>query len=155
MTESVAKKIQERIGSSKCTLNDVRETSPLDLGAYKFLILGIPTWGIGEVQDDWADFMTGLEEMDLSGRTAALFGLGDQESYPDSFADALGTLYDALQKTGCQILGSWPATGYEFEESAALRGKRFAGLVLDEENQSELTDLRIDDWLGRILGLTS
>lgn len=155
MTESVARKIQDRIGSGKCTLNDVRETSPLELEAYKFMILGIPTWGIGEVQEDWADFMSGLGGMDLSGRKAALFGLGDQESYPDSFADALGTLYDALHKTGCEILGNWPATGYQFEESAALRGKRFAGLVLDEENQPELTDLRIDEWLGRIPGLIS
>jgi flavodoxin I len=81
----------------------------------------------------------------------ALFGLGDQESYPGTFADALGKLRDSLKHTGCEFIGGWPATGYEFRDSEAIREGMFTGLVLDEENQPELSELRIDEWLKKIL----
>ena len=85
-----------------------------------------------------------------------MFGLGDQESYPDSFADALGILYDSMLPSGCEIIGSFPPEGYRFTESAALRGGMFAGLVLDEENQSHLTEQRLTRWLEAIVpGLLS
>ena len=143
-------RIYQRLDKEKITIRDIAESSPSDLLEYKYLIFGIPTWGIGELQDDWIDFLPGLENLDLSGKTVALFGLGDQESYPDTFADALGALYESLQTTGCRITGSWCTLGYEFLESAALREGMFAGLVIDEENQSQLTDLRLDSWLKEI-----
>lgn len=135
----------------RAELNDVEQCSPKDLQAYEFLILGIPTWGIGEVQEDWKDLMTMMSDLNLSGRKVALFGLGDQESYPGTFADALGRLYEVLLKTGCSFTGSWPVAGYAYEGSTAVKGGRFVGLVLDEENQPEKTDERIDKWLRDIL----
>ena len=143
-------RIYMQLGKGNSNIRDVADSRPKDVLSYDKLIFGVPTWGIGELQDDWAVFLPGLEDLDLSGKSAALFGLGDQESYPDTFADALGTLYDALTKTGCEITGSWCTMGYEFIESAAVRNGEFAGLVLDEENQSQLTDLRIKDWLSKI-----
>jgi flavodoxin I len=92
-----------------------------------------------------------LSGLNLDGRKVALFGLGDQESYPGTFADALGILYEALLKTGCSFTGSWPDAGYAFEGSTAVKGGRFVGLVIDEENQPEKTDQRIDKWLNDIL----
>ena len=50
------------------------------------LILGTSTWGAGEVQDDWYDGIKVIKNADLSGKTVALFGCGDSESYPDTFA---------------------------------------------------------------------
>jgi len=143
-------RIYVHLGKESSNIRDVADSRPKDVLSYDKLIFGVPTWGIGELQDDWAVFLPGLEEMDLSGKSVALFGLGDQESYPDTFADALGTLYDALLMTGCEITGSWCTLGYEFIESTAVRNGEFAGLVLDEENQSQLTDLRIKDWLSKI-----
>ncbi|HEC44642.1 MAG TPA: flavodoxin [Bacteroides sp.] len=150
-TETVAMKIFEWIGKDKSSVKDVADSRAGDLLYFDLLILGIPTWGIGEMQDDWAVFLAGLEDMDLTGKKVAIFGLGDQESYPDTFSDALGTLYDSLSETGCEIIGSWSTLGYEFVESGALRDGMFAGLVLDEENQQQLTDLRINDWLKTII----
>ncbi len=150
-TENVALRIRQRLGEGNAGIKDIAESTAGDLLTYGSLILGIPTWGIGELQDDWSDFLPGLGGLDLSGKKVALFGLGDQESYPDSFASALGTLYDSLLPTGCEIIGRFPVKGYEFMESAAVRGGMFAGLVLDEENQSHLTDLRIDRWLHGII----
>jgi flavodoxin I len=150
-TESVALKIHELLGEGRAGIYDIVECSPHDLLSFKMLILGIPTWGIGELQEDWAGFLPGLEKLELSGRKVALFGLGDQESYPDTFADALGALYDSLCDTGCEIIGSWPAEGYHFMGSAALRNESFVGLILDEDNQKDLTKQRIKEWLGRII----
>lgn len=118
---------------------------------YEFLILGIPTWGIGKTQEDWEKLIPLLGALDLSGKKVALFGLGDQESYPGTFADALGRLYEELLQTGCSFTGSWPVAGYAYEGSTAVKGGRFVGLVLDEDNQPELTDQRIDKWLKDIL----
>ncbi len=150
-TESVALRIYERLGKERSNVQDIAESAPEDLLPYKLLILGIPTWGIGKLQDDWADFLPGLKELDLSGRKVALFGLGDLESYPETFADALGTLHESLLSTGCEIIGSCSANSYDFIESAAVRNGKFAGLVLDEKNQPELTDQRIQGWLHKII----
>jgi flavodoxin I len=150
-TEAVALRICEKLEMAKADVRDISESSPTDLLQYRLLILGVPTWGIGELQEDWQDFLPVLENLELSGRKAALFGLGDQESYPDTFADALGKVYDSLCLTGCEIVGRWPVTGYMFSHSAAIRDGMFAGLVLDEENQGELTERRLDEWLGKII----
>jgi flavodoxin I len=153
-TAAIASRIQEKMGSDKADLWDVEKSSPEELLGYEVLILGIPTWGIGKVQEDWEHFMSRLEDFDLSGKKVALFGLGDQESYPETFADALGKLYEVLQKTGCSFTGSWPVAGYSFEGSAAVKGGRFVGLVLDEENQPDLTNERLDKWLKDIFTST-
>jgi len=143
--------IYEKIGVDRAELKDVEQSSTKDLQAYEFLILGIPTWGIGEAQEDWKDLMMMMADLNLSGRRVALFGLGDQESYPGTFADALGRLYEVLQKTGCSFTGSWPTAGYAYEGSTAVKGGKFVGLVLDEDNQAEKTDERLDKWLRDIL----
>jgi len=146
----VALRIFERLEKPGTAIHDLAETRATEMMNYHNLILGIPTWGIGEIQDDWLAVFPGMESLDLRDKTVALFGLGDQESYPDTFADALGKLLDALGPTGCRIKGRWPSGGYDFENSLALRGGEFVGLVLDEDNQAELTELRIRDWLGAL-----
>ena len=150
-TASIATRIYEKIGEDKADLKDVEQSLPNEFLDYKFLILGIPTWGIGIIQEDWDDIMPMLADLNLNGRKVALFGLGDQESYPGTFADALGRLYEVLLKTRCSFTGSWPVAGYAYEGSTAVKGGRFVGLVLDEENQPELTGQRIDKWLKDIL----
>jgi len=154
-TESVAMRIYQKLGSETTAVRDIADSSQKDLLSCKTLILGVSTWGIGEVQDDWLDFLSHLEKLDLTGIKVAIFGLGDQESYPDTFADALGKIYEFLKPTGCEIIGEWSTFGYEFLESAAVKNGMFAGLVLDEENQPELTDLRITDWLKEIFPETT
>ena len=150
-TAAVAARIYEKIGKERSDLRDVEQAAPADLLAYELLILGISTWGIGELQEDWGGFLAAVQHLDLSGKKVALFGLGDQESYPKSFADALGLLYEALLKTGCRFIASWPVDGYAYERSSAVQGGAFVGLVLDEDNQPELSDQRLDSWLKIVL----
>jgi flavodoxin I len=150
-TESVARRIHQKLGEERAIVKDIADCVPGDLLSFRTIILGVPTWGVGEIQEDWSKFLPGLMNLDLNGRRVALFGLGNQESYPGTFADAMGEVYDTLQQTGCEFIGTWPAREYDFRGSAAIRDGMFIGLVIDEENQPELTDKRISDWLKEIL----
>ena len=82
-----------------------------------------------------------------------MFGMGDQLGYADWFQDALGMLHDELLVLDCTIVGYWPNQGYEFTESKALSEDRshFVGLSLDDENQYELSDERIQQWTAQII----
>ena len=149
-TERVAMLIRDKIGQMRAVVYDIFESRIEDLEQYPFLIFGISTWGIGKMQEDWDNFLSSLKSIDFTGKKIALFGLGDQESYPDTFADALGILYDTLQQYGCSISGEWPVNGYEYIHSEAERHGKFVGLVLDEKNQPELTVKRITSWLNSL-----
>ena len=86
----------------------------------------------------------------MKGKRVALFGLGDQVNYPDNLADGLGLLGDAFEKAGASLVGFTPTKDYSFNRSKALRGNEWCGLVLDFENQSEMTDGRIKAWCDRL-----
>ena len=152
-TEFVAEKIVGMIGSEKVDLHNVANSSPNIMLDYDFLILGIPTWDYGELQEDWDRIWDELDNIDLSEKTCAIFGLGDQQGYADWYQDALGYLYYKLESMGADMVGLWPNQGYEFNESKGLTEDEeyFLGLSLDEENQSELTESRLQAWLQQIL----
>jgi len=149
-TERIALLIQKKIGADKAIIHDIIESKAEDLKNYSFFIFGISTLGIGKMQEDWEQFIPDLKRADLTNKKVALFGLGDQESYPDTFVDALGTLYDTIKSTGCTTSGEWPDEGYDYFRSGALRNGKFVGLVLDERNQPELTEQRINSWLKNL-----
>ena len=121
-----------------------------DFEAYDHLIVGASTWFDGELPTYWDELIPELETLDLKGKRVALFGLGDQVNYPDNFADGLGLLGDAFEKAGASLVGFTPTKDYSFNRSKALRGNEWCGLVLDFENQSEMTDGRIKAWCNRL-----
>lgn len=153
-TEMAAEKIRAIVGEDLIDIHNVKE-SPLSLMAeYDFLILGISTWDFGEIQEDWNEIWDQIDGVPLSGKTVALFGLGDQEGYGEWYLDAMGMLHDELKKTGASIVGYWPNDeSYEFEASKALTAdeSQFVGLALDEDSQYELSDERIANWVEQIL----
>ena len=81
---------------------------------FDLLILGIPTWNIGQLQKDWERVFAEFDTLDLSGKRVAIFGLGDQVGYPTTFVDALFFLADKVSERGAQIVGHWPTLGYTF-----------------------------------------
>jgi flavodoxin I len=145
-TEMVAEKLLQLLGEENADLINVDGATKNDLEKYPFLIFGTPTWGVGEMQDDWEDFSEILEKTDLKGKKVALFGLGDQDTYPDSFADGIGMLYNKI-KDRTRVIGKWPKNGYIFNESEALRDNTFVGLILDQENQAAKTAERLEKWV--------
>ncbi len=130
--------------------SDVHDVSGLHVEAvhrYDVLVLGTPTWGIGELQDDWDVFLPELKKQDLSDKIVAIFGTGDSSSYSDTFCDGMGTLYRELQPTGCTFCGEVSADSYIFDDSTAVIDGYFVGLPMDEINETHLTDVRINQWV--------
>jgi len=85
------------------------------LQEYARISLGASTWGVGDRQDDWAAALPDLARQDLSGKTAALFGLGDADGYGGTFVDGMGELHTALAETGARWTGFWSADGDAFD----------------------------------------
>lgn len=119
---------------------------------FEHLILGVSTWNVGQLQKDWETVFAELDELDLTGKQVALFGLGDQVGYPDTFLDALFFVADKVRERGAKVVGKWPVAGYTFTQSWAVEEGRFLGLALDEDNQSTLTQRRVVAWVEQLLG---
>ncbi len=151
-TESVAYRIQQRLGESVCAVHDIADVTQLDFADYNKIILGIPTWDFGQIQSDWEEFWGDISEVDFSDKTVALYGLGDQFGYGDFFLDALGMLHDVVKANGAKIIGHWPTEGYEFDASKAKIADEdvFVGLGIDEDQQSELSATRLNAWCRQI-----
>ena len=93
------------------------------------------------------DFIGKLKNENLSGKLVGLFGCGDSGSYPDTFCDAMGHLYNDLSGTGCRFIGACDTAGYSFDSSEAVRDGKFVGLALDETNEDDRTAERIAAWV--------
>ena len=145
-TEIIAEKIQGLFGSGMAELHNVDSASSEDLNKYEFLIFGTSTWGIGDMQDDMEDFLDEIVDLDLSSKKLAIFGLGDQDTYPESFVDGIGALYDKL-KDKTNIIGQWSTRGYSFTDSEAVRKNSFVGLPIDQDSQANKTDERLSKWV--------
>lgn len=156
-TEMAGEKIQaqlnELFGTDVVKLNNIKDVPLSEAENYDVLIFGISTWDFGELQEDWESHWDEIKSLNLKDKVVALYGMGDQYGYTDWFQDALGMLHDEVVALGCRIIGYWPNEGYEFAESKALTEDKshFVGLSLDDENQFDLTDDRIDQWTTQLL----
>ncbi len=150
-TQTAAELIQQALGGdSVVDLHDVVEASTKEFEDYSYIIVGCPTWNIGELQSDWEGLYDDLDSVDFSGKKVAYFGMGDQVGYADNFQDAMGILEEKIASLGGTTVGYWPTEGYDFSESKAVRDGTFVGLALDEDNQSEQTDDRIQAWSAQL-----
>ncbi len=145
-TYKTAKTICDQFGESNVSLHNVNEATKEDLEKYHYLILGTSAWGIGEMHQDWERFIDVLAEADLKKKKVALFGLGDQIEYPESFVDGMGTVFCRLPMKE-NVVGFWPTQGYSFYYSSAEMDGKFVGLAIDEDSQPELTEERITKWV--------
>ncbi len=146
-TESAANAIAGELGGEAV---NVSSASAADIEGADLLVLGSSTWGVGDLQDDWEGSLTLLDSPALSDKKVALFGLGDQSGFGDSYIDAVGTLYDKVKAAGAEVIGSWSTDGYEHTGSTAERDGMFVGLALDDDNESGLTAERISTWCGQL-----
>ena len=142
-TESAAAEIAAAFGVEAV---NVASATAEDFQA-DLLILGSSTWGLGELQDDWAAKIGLLEHADLKGKLVAVFGLGDQDGFADSYCDAMGILAKAAQKQGATLIGQTQSEGYRHSSSAADENGMFCGLALDDNNEADKTSSRIGAWV--------
>jgi len=145
-TKAVAEQIRQAFGAENADIFSIDKATVADVEKYDSLIFGTSTWGVGEMQEDWETFSRSMEGVDFSSKKLALFGVGDQRQWPDSFVNGLGSLYHHF-KDKITIIGSTSTAGYQFEISLAIRDNRFVGLVIDNVNQADLTPTRIQNWV--------
>lgn len=151
-SEIAAEKIHSALGLDIVELHNIKETPLAECLQYDIIIFGISTWDYGELQEDWESKWSDIADLDLSNKIVALFGMGDQVGYSDWFQDALGMLHDQVIAQQAYVIGFWPNNGYEFSASKALTDdkKHFVGLSLDEDNQYQLSDDRINTWCQQL-----
>ncbi len=157
-TRKVAKMIKKRFDDElmAAPLN-INRTSVEEFSSYSLLLLGTSTVGTGQLpgvsadsEPSWEEGLQKLADVDLTGKTVAIFGLGDQSRYPEQFVSGMRGLYDFVVAKGARVVGGWPAEGYEFIASKSVVDGQFVGLALDLSNQSGLTDSRLDSWQKQI-----
>ena len=144
-TQSVAEDIAKHFNADVYNIGSVQ---PEIFQQYDFLIFGASTWGFGDLQDDWEEFLQKNKSFDLEGKTVSLFGLGDAASYPDTFVDGIGTIYEAIKNSGCKVIGGVSGSGYDFSGSTAFLDDSFIGLPVDEDGEHNLTQQRIENWVA-------
>jgi flavodoxin I len=148
-TSNIAKDIAKILGDIKTY--DIASNGVEKIAEFDKVIIGSSTWGDGELQDDWDELWDNFCQIDFSGKTVALFGLGDQEGYSYNYLDAMGLIYEKVVENGAKVIGQWDITNeYYHDESLAIKDGIFIGLALDEDNQDELTQERVITWCEQI-----
>ncbi len=154
-TEKVAFKIASEMGKENVELLPVKETTEEDIKRLDKIIFGVATigkdtWDSDHKNTDWDDFLPKLRKMDLTGKTVAMFGLGDNITYATLFVDALGVLGKEVMKIGAKLVGHVSTEGYEFKDSKAIIDGKFIGLPVNEDYESHLTDERVKNWVAKL-----
>ena len=148
--QDLASRIAAKLGVDNADVFDAGSISAEQLEGYQNLILGTSTWGAGEMQDDWYDGVKAVKAANLNGKTVAIFGCGDSEGYSDTFCGGMGELYNAAKEAGAKVIGKVSTDGYTYDDSEAVVDGQFVGLALDEVNEDDKTDERIDAWVAAI-----
>ena len=150
--ESTAGKIAKLFDAGSIDVFTISEADPEKLSEYDLLIFGGSTIGADNWEDThtskWYSFFEAMKKLDLRGKLGAIYGLGDQVLYPEHFVDGMSIIRDELSSTGIQFIGSWPTDGYEHTDSKSIEDDQFIGLALDNDQQSELSDDRISQWVS-------
>ena len=148
--QDLASRIAAKLGVDNADVFDAGSISAEQLEGYQNLVLGTSTWGAGEMQDDWYDGVKAVKAANLNGKTVAIFGCGDSEDYSDTFCGGMGELYNAAKEAGAKVIGKVSTDGYTYDDSEAVVDGQFVGLALDEVNEDDKTDERIDAWVAAI-----
>ncbi len=151
----VAKRIKQKIKDRKVDMLYIRDVKPEDFLNYRNIILvsstsGKDAWNNDET-DEWAAFMPGLQKLRLDGRRIALVGLGNSVLYPNNFVDGLSNFADLIEEKGGILIAKTETDGYTYTLSRSIQDNLFMGLALDEDNEANQTDARIEKWLSLVL----
>lgn len=150
-TEKIARRVASLLGVADKDIHNVEDTRPSAVGDYDILVFGTSTWGSGSMEEDWYDFLAGVEALDLEVKEVALFGCGD-ETMEDTFCSGVGEIHDRLKETGAKFIAPYDTIGYTFEHSKAKPDDALeaVGLLLDEVNHPELTETRLRGWTALV-----
>lgn len=146
-TSIVAEKVARAFGEKNVDKLDIETIDAETFLKYDNLVLGLSTWFDGELPQYWDEFLPSLENINLDDKKIGIFTLGDQKSYPQNFGDAIGIIADLMEDKSAHVYGKTSTEGYTYERSLAAKGAEFLGLIIDFENQKDLTDERVEKWV--------
>ena len=155
--EMIHKKFSNYPDLVKIDIIDFEEVTERKIKPFDCLVIGGSTigsvnWHNANKTNRWGDFFKSVKMTDFSKKRVALFGLGDQVSYPYSFVDGMSELYDGIKQKGARMVGEWSTDGYDFADSKSIKGEYFIGLAIDQDNQKQLTNQRVDQWVDQLIG---
>jgi len=101
MANAIAEGIQE--SGNDLEINDIFDNpSASELEKYDGILLGSYTWGEGDLPDEFLDFYEEMDQIDLTGKKAVVFGSGD--TVYEDFAGAVDILIAKLQERGAEVV---------------------------------------------------
>ncbi|MED0686774.1 flavodoxin [Anoxybacillus ayderensis] len=100
MAEAIAQGVREQ--GVELDVKEVLDATATELEQYDGILLGAYTWGDGELPDDFLDFYDELDDVDLTGKKAAVFGSCDS-SY-EKYGAAVDILIEKLQECGAEVV---------------------------------------------------
>ncbi|MBU1669139.1 flavodoxin domain-containing protein [bacterium] len=134
---------EDSVISMEDDYDDIEQFDDFDV-----LFIGSSTWGQGDAHFEWVDPMLEIEEeADFSGKKVAFFGAGDAKKHGEHFCSALGKLHNTFTKVGAEAIGFVPKEDYNYEFSLAEMDGKLCGLGIDEHNEAEKTQARIENWI--------
>jgi flavodoxin I len=151
-TQEVAELVGEKVGVVPINLG---ETAILgDLNRYDGLIIGAPTWNTGAHKKRSGTSLDGcldeIRELEMGGKPVAVFGCGDSFEWSSNFCDAIEEIHSAFHAAGAKMIGYVDASAYQHVESRSEVDGKFLGLPLDQENQIDLTEGRVEAWIRQL-----
>lgn len=101
MADHIAGAIRE--AGNEIKVIDIMDTPKASiLEEYDGIILGAYTWGDGDLPDDFLDFYDEMEEIQLAGKKAAVFGSCDS-AYP-KYGAAVDILEEKLRERDAEVV---------------------------------------------------
>ena len=151
-TELITADLVKLLDKDEVEVKTVDEIAEDDWLSHPYYLLGIPTWYDGELQSDWEDYFNIFKSIDFTGKNVAVFGLGDQLGYEEWFCDGVGILAKVVSDNGGNVIGLTDKDdSYDFESSKAVFDENTLwGLCLDEDNQDDLTEERVENWVEKL-----
>ncbi|MEM0991482.1 MAG: flavodoxin [Bacteroidota bacterium] len=150
-TEAITQDFKELWELTELEVIEACDMKVEDYARFEFIIIGLSTWYDGDLQSDFEDFFEDFKTIDFTNKIVAMYGLGDQYGYEEYFVDGLGILGKVILENGGKIIGHWPIEGYDYSESKGqLNDTHFYGLALDEDNQMEMTQDRLEKWIKQV-----
>ncbi len=153
-TTQIAEALKEafEVDDEACILMEDDFDSIEQFEAYDVLFFGSSTWGQGDVHFSWVDALLEVssEEMSFEGKTMAFFGAGDSKKHGEHFCSALGKFYQQFSKAGAKVIGFVDKEGYTYDASLAEVGDKLCGLAIDNINEEDKTEERIENWIEQL-----
>jgi len=131
LSESVAEGLE--LSGVGVEVKRVEDSRPQELEDYDVIILGCPTWGEGELQDEFIPFEEDMENLDLNGKKAAVFGPGDSDY--ELFCEAVNILEKRLKECDAQIVMDSLKVDGDIEELVLEKAKTWGeklGQIIQE-----------------------